>query len=91
MRGPNWEGDTQDGGEGFVGTVVGIVVVWGLQLVLTELGEVLQERASAGQESRFISSGIAGSASCRLDWLPCKLRPAFTRAQTGLVHRVVPG
>jgi hypothetical protein len=25
VRGPDWEWDTQDGGEGFVGTVVGIV------------------------------------------------------------------
>lgn len=25
VRGPNWEWDTQDGGEGFVGTVVSVV------------------------------------------------------------------
>ena len=25
VRGPDWDCDTQDGGEGFVGTVVGVV------------------------------------------------------------------
>lgn len=67
VRGPDWEWDLQDGGEGFVGTVVGVEEFdMGYVLVQWDMGQRYKHRCGgyAGKyDLRILDNGTAGMSA----------------------------
>lgn len=78
VRGPDWESDSQDGGEGFVGTVVGVEEF--------DMGCVLVQW-DMGQRSKYRCGGYAGKYDLRiLDNGPSGMSALYIQCSLWLVH-----